>query len=69
MKRCHFSGRVKARPHSYRIRHVFAAIEQMGGKLLRTLGQARANVAMTMMAAGHDLKRRVYVQKAGIKAC
>ena len=34
-----------------RVEHVFGAIEQMGGKLIRTIGQARANFAMTMMAA------------------
>jgi hypothetical protein len=32
----------------------------MGGKLLRTIGQARANFAMTMMAACYNLKRLVY---------
>jgi transposase, IS5 family len=47
---------------------VFAAIEQMGGKLIRTIGQARANFAMTMMAACYNLKRLMYFQKAGIKA-
>ena len=45
------------------------AIEQMGGKLiLRTIGQARANFAMTMMAACYNLKRLVHFQAAGIKA-
>ena len=34
-----------------RVEHVFGAIEQMRGKLLRTIGQAQANFAMTMMAA------------------
>ena len=51
-----------------RVEHVFGAIEQMGGKLLRTIGQARANFALTMMAACYNLKRLVYFQKAGIKA-
>ena len=51
-----------------RVEHVFGAIEQMGGKLLRTIGQARANFAMTMMAACYNLKRLVYFRKAGIKA-
>ena len=51
-----------------RVEHVFAAIEQMGGKLLRTIGQARANFAMTMMAACYNLKRLVYLQRAGIEA-
>ena len=40
----------------------------MGGKLLRTIGQAEANLAMTLMAACYNLKRLVYVQKAGIEA-
>ena len=51
-----------------RVEHVFGAIDQMGGKLLRTIGQARANFAMTMMAACYNLKRLVYFEKAGIEA-
>ncbi|MBK5914732.1 IS5 family transposase, partial [Rhodocyclus purpureus] len=51
-----------------RVEHVFAAIEQMGGKLIRTIGQARANFAMTMMATCYNLKRLVYFRKAGIEA-
>ena len=51
-----------------RVEHVFASIDQMGGKLIRTVGQARANFAMTMMAACYNLKRLVYFQRAGIKA-
>jgi len=47
---------------------VFVSIDQMGGKLIRTVGQARANFAMTMMAACYNLKRLVYFQRAGIKA-
>lgn len=50
-----------------RVEHVFAAIEQMGGKLIRTIGQARANFAMTMMAACYNLKRLTYFQRMGIK--
>lgn len=51
-----------------RVEHVFGAIEQMGGKMIRTIGQARASFAMTMMAACYNLKRLVYFQKSGIKA-
>ena len=51
-----------------RVEHVFAAIEQMGGKMIRTIGQARADFAMTMMATCYNLKRFVYFQKTGIKA-
>ncbi len=47
---------------------MFGAIEQMGGKMLRTIGQARASFAMTMMAACYNLKRLVYFQEAGIEA-
>lgn len=49
-----------------RVEHAFAAIEQMGGKVVRTIGQARANFAMTMMAACYNLKRLAYFQRAGI---
>jgi len=56
-----------ARTHA-RLEHGFGAIEQMGGKLLRTIGQARANFAMTMMTARYSLKRLVYFQNAGFEA-
>lgn len=49
-----------------RVEHAFAAIAQMGGKLIRTIGQARANFAMTMMAACYNLKRLAYCQRVGI---
>ena len=51
-----------------RVEHVFAAIAQMGGKLIRTVGQVRANFAMTMMATCYNLKRLVYFRRAGIEA-
>lgn len=51
-----------------RVEHVFGGIAQMGGKLIRTLGQARANFAMTMMATCYNLKRLTYLKVAGIKA-
>ncbi|GAB6049142.1 IS5 family transposase [Methyloparacoccus murrellii] len=51
-----------------RVEHVFGALEQMGGKLLRTIGQARARFAMTMMAAGYNLKRLVDFRRAGVEA-
>jgi transposase, IS5 family len=49
-----------------RVEHAFGAIEQMGGKLIRTIGQARANFAMTMMAACYNVKRLAFFQRAGI---
>jgi len=51
-----------------RVEHIFGAIEQMGGKAVRTIGQSRANFAVTMMATCYNLKRLVYFQKAGIEA-
>ena len=51
-----------------RVEHVFATMEQMGGKMIRTIGQARADFAMTMVATCYNLKRFVYFQKHDIKA-
>lgn len=62
-RRNHRIARIRAR-----VEHVFASLEQMGGKTIRTIGQARASFAMTMMAACYNLKRLVYFQKAGIEA-
>ena len=51
-----------------RVEHIFAGMEHMGGKLIRTIGQARANFAMTMMAASYNLKRLSYFKRVGIEA-
>lgn len=51
-----------------RVEHVFAAMVQMGGKWIRTIGQARASFAMTLMAACYNLKRLVYLRRAGVEA-
>ena len=40
-----------------RVEHPFAQMRHMGGKLIRTIGQVRATVAMTMMASCYNLKR------------
>jgi hypothetical protein len=40
----------------------------MGGKLIRTIGQARADFGMTMMALGYNIKRLTYLKTAGIEA-
>lgn len=45
-----------------RVEHVFAGITQMGGKLIRTIVQARASFAMTMMAVCYNLKRLAHLQ-------
>ena len=51
-----------------RVEHVFAGIEQMVGKFLRTIGQARANFVMTMMATCYNMKRLAYFDRVGITA-
>ncbi len=55
---------VAPRPGRARVRRPRAD----GGKLLSTIGQARANFAMTMMGACYNLQRLVYFRKAGIEA-
>jgi len=45
-----------------RVEHISTGIEQMGGKLIRTIGQARANFTMTRMAASYNPKRLVYLK-------
>lgn len=45
-----------------RVEHIFASITHMGGKLIRTVGQARADFAMTMMAVCYNLKRLAYLE-------
>jgi hypothetical protein len=49
------------------IEQVFGAIAQMEGKLLPTIGQARADLAM-MMAVCYHLKRLTYVASASSAA-
>jgi IS5 family transposase len=48
-----------------RVEHIFGAIEQMGGKCIRVIGQQRANFVMTMMATVYNLKRFVFLRKSG----
>lgn len=45
-----------------RVEHVFGAIAQLGGKLIRTIGQARADFAMTMMAVVYNLRRLAHLE-------
>jgi IS5 family transposase len=49
-----------------RVEQAFAAIELMGGTLIRPIGQARAHFAMTMRVACYNLKRLAYCQRVGI---
>lgn len=48
-----------------RVAHVFAGMAQMGGRLIRPIGQARAHFAMALLAACYNLKRLSCFQKAG----
>ena len=56
-RRNHRIAKIRAR-----VEHVFAALEQMGGKRIRTIGQARADFALTMMAAVYNIRRLVFLQ-------
>jgi len=49
-----------------RVEHPFAQMQHMGGKLIRTIGQARATVAMTMMATCYNIKRLAGFLKDGV---
>ena len=51
-----------------RVEHPFAQMRHMGGKFIRTIGQARATVAMTMMAACYNLKRLAKCLDDGVDA-
>ena len=46
----------------------FAWMRHMGGKLIRTIGQARATVAMTTMATCYNLKRLDKYLDDGVEA-
>jgi hypothetical protein len=48
-----------------RVEDVFAAIEAMGGKMIRTPSHARAGFALTLMAACYNLRRTVWLVKSG----
>jgi IS5 family transposase len=62
-RRNHRTAKVRAR-----VGHVFAAITQMSGKLIRTIGQVRADFGMTMMALCYNIKCLSYLKTAGIEA-
>ncbi|AEK56832.1 transposase IS4 family protein [Acidithiobacillus caldus SM-1] len=44
-----------------RVEHVFAAITQWGGKRIRTIGQARATFAMSMMVLVYNMHRLAFL--------
>ena len=51
-----------------RVKHPFAQMRHMGSKFIRTIGQARATVAMTMMAACYNMKRLAKFLDDGVDA-
>ena len=62
-RRNHNIAKVRAR-----VEHVFGALEQMGGKSIRTIGQARADFALTMMVMTYNIKRLVFLEAGLIQA-
>lgn len=51
-----------------RVEHVFAAIEQLGGKGLRSIGLARATLQLNLKAATYNLRRLCSLKNCGILA-
>ncbi|SDO81808.1 hypothetical protein SAMN04489708_1071, partial [Paracidovorax cattleyae] len=51
-----------------KVEHVFAGLRHLGGKFVRTIGQARATVGMTMMAACYNMKRLASFLDRGVDA-
>jgi IS5 family transposase len=51
-----------------RVEHVFASFMQMGGKSLRCIGLARANLQLHAKAATYNLRRLCFLKTAGVKS-
>ncbi|MCR0969723.1 MULTISPECIES: transposase, partial [Acidithiobacillus] len=62
-RRNHKIAKVRAR-----VEHVFGTMEQMGGKCIRTIGQARADFALTMMAVTYNIKRLGFLEVGPMRA-
>lgn len=58
------NGRI-ATPRA-RVEHVFGALAQMGGKLVRCAGMVRATFALHLKAASYNLKRLVFLKARGL---
>ena len=54
-----------ARPRA-RVEHVFGALAQMGGKLVRCTGIVRVTFALHLKAASYNLKRLVFLKEGGL---
>ena len=51
-----------------RVKHVFGALAQMGGKLVRCMGIVRTRFALNLKAASYNLKRMVFLKERGLAA-
>jgi IS5 family transposase len=51
-----------------RVEHVFAGIEQLGGKGIRSIGLARATLQLNLKAATYNLRRLCSLKSCGILA-
>lgn len=51
-----------------RVEHVFAGLAQMGGKVMRSIGLARATLHLNWKAAAYNLQRLSYLKEARIEA-
>jgi len=49
-----------------RVEHVFGALAQMGGKLVRCMGIVRVTFALQLKAASYNLKRLVFLKEGGL---
>jgi IS5 family transposase len=47
-----------------RVEHVFAAMQQFGGKMIRTIGLARAEIQIGLLNLAYNLKRYAYIMEA-----
>jgi IS5 family transposase len=49
-----------------RVEHIFGALAQMGGKLVRCMGIVRTTFALNLKVASYNLKRLVFLKKGGL---
>jgi IS5 family transposase len=51
-----------------RVEHIFGAMRQMGGKLVRCMGIVRTTFALNLKAASYNLQRLVFLKERGLPA-
>jgi IS5 family transposase len=49
-----------------RVEHIFGALAQMGGKLVRCMGIVRTTFVLNLKAASYNLKRLVFLKEGGL---